>query len=240
MADFRISGFATGLTISANVFDTTGTLLGNVSPLSEWGTPPIYGGNMPGTPVLNTVYDVAFYESGDTEYSGAISGKWDGTQLVCPADGQGVWTYTPRTLTSTPAQTANAASGTALTVTRAVTFTHQFSGTIPANWEKFWFTAKDLDCNIDSESIIHIEVDPPTGGTGLVYLEGAAGTAADGALAVDQGAGTVNMTIHDDATALLLLRENREYDVKYRIDDSTTVLFASGVFNVSNTPTRTI
>ena len=153
-----------------------------------------------------------------------------------------VWTYVIRTLTSTAAQTTAALSGSTLTVTRASTFNATITGlTIPATWTEVYFTAKSDQNLTDAQSTIQIRVSNPGIGTdGLLYLNGAVGTAAQASLVVNQSGGTVAITITDDATALLVAGQVLMYDLKAKTSMGTTQVLAGESLIINSTPTRTV
>lgn len=239
----------TGLTYTCEVRETDGTLLDTVS-LAESGSTGRYYGDFPsGTATADTTYDLIYVEDSTARATQTV--RWNGSKLLGVEDtitatgfsthnAATVWRYAVRTLTSSASQTANAASGAALAVTRGVTFTHTFTGSIPENWQRFIFTAKDEDCQRDEDAIIQVLITNSGGDSdGALVLEGATATAGQASLEVDQPGGTVDLTIHDDATAQMLLRAGADYDVKMILDDSTSSVFESSTFSVEATATWT-
>lgn len=110
------------------------------------------------------------------------------------ADGAAaVWAYVTRTLTQSAAQVIATVSGTDVTLRRGETIAVPFTalGSLTGR-SKLWFTVKHLDSDVDTAAIIQIVET-----TGLVYLNGAAGTAGNGSLVVT------------DATTGALTRESR-------------------------------
>jgi hypothetical protein len=154
---------------------------------------------------------------------------------------EAVWTAASRTLTSSAAQTAAAVAGGTLALTSRATYTATLTGlTISASWSRMWFTVKRDAKDADALSVVQIVVsNPAAGGDGLLYLDGVAGTAAQGRLTVDQAAGTVTIWIADDATACLPGRSGLVYDVKQLVAGDTTVLTV-GAATVSVTPTAAL
>ena len=64
---------------------------------------------------------------------------------------------------------------------------------------------------------------------GLLYLDGAAATAAQASLTVDQGAGTVVIAITDNATAALgMTYTTYVYDLKVLLSDGSTQQLTTG------------
>ena len=122
------------------------------------------------------------------------------------ATAQEVWEYGTRSLTSTAAQVAAAVAGNALVVTSGVTFAGTISNlTIPTTWTKIYLTAKTSAQQDDSIALLQIvESNPGTVTDGLLYVNGAAGTAAWAELTVRSGGrGSWASPSRDDATALL-------------------------------------
>lgn len=78
------------------------------------------------------------------------------------------------------------------------------------------------------------------GGDGLVYLNGAAGTKADGSLTVDQAAGTVAIRIEATATDDLTRQSGAGYDVKVQSTAAGVTLLTEGTCNIQMTETKTI
>ena len=87
----------------------------------------------------------------------------------------------------------SAVDGDVLTIYQAVSFQATISGlSIPAAWTKLWWTVKQDPAQADTDAIIQmIETNPAALTDGLLRLNGAAGTAANGTLTVNQAAGTV-------------------------------------------------
>lgn len=143
-------------------------------------------------------------------------------------------------ITSPISQTA---IGTAdLTITRAVTLDGvDITGIIvPVGWLKCYFTVKaNVQDDLDEQSIIQIVVSStPAGTDGLLYLNGATGTLADGTLAV--GASDVTVTLEDDATALLEDCQGLVFDVKFLIGSSKSTVPKRGTVDIALTATRTV
>ena len=122
------------------------------------------------------------------------------------------------------------------------TFTGTFSGlTISASWSKIYLTIKDSLAKTDAQSIIQIvETNPGVGTDGLLYLNGAAGTAGNASLTVSQAAGTIAVSIADDTTAALSAQSSLHYDLKAIISGTSSIVLGSGYCNISETATKTI
>lgn len=133
-----------------------------------------------------------------------------------------VWAATTRTLTSTAAATTAAVTGSTLNLTIALSYAHTLSSvTIPATWTTIYFTIKSSQYDADSASILQIEENNPGALTdGLLYLNGAAGTAAQASLTVNQAGGTVAIWISHAATAQLAAASNLYYDIKCLTSDT--------------------
>jgi len=157
--------------------------------------------------------------------------------------GQEVWEYYARTLTATAAAVAASVTGSALSITKGATFTATLSGlTIPATWTKVYFTLKRDAGDADSAAIVQIvESNPADAGDGLLYLNGApAAAAGDGALVVTQAAGTVAITLDDEAAALLTVRGGLLYDMKALSSDGTSTVLTAATAAIAATPTLTV
>lgn len=189
-----------------------------------------------GTTLDNLVDDL------ETRLTATRAGYLDNL-ATAPATAAGVWAYGTRTLTSTAAATTAAVSGSTLTITGACTYNATLSGlTIPADWLDMWFTVMDDDSRADSASIIQIHKSNPADAAndGLVYLNGAAGTKADGSLTVDQAAGTVAIRIEATATDDLTRQSGAGYDVKVQSTAAGVTLLTEGTCNIQMTETKTI
>jgi hypothetical protein len=152
-----------------------------------------------------------------------------------------VWTYATRTLTSTAAATMAAVDGSTLAITARATYSATISGlTISATWEKIWFTLKSDISDADASSVVQIlETNPGAVTDGLLYLNGAAGTAVQGSLTINQAGGTVAIVIADEATDDLAPAEGLMYDIKQLVAGVTTVL-TSGIANITYTATAAV
>jgi hypothetical protein len=153
------------------------------------------------------------------------------------------WAAATRTLTSTAAATLAAVTGSALAITRSATYEATLSGmTIGATWKKIWLTLKEDTGLTDAKSTAQIvESNPGAVTDGMLYLNGAAASsAALGVLVVDQSAGTVAITITDEATATLTAPASGTYDLKCLLAAGTTSILTAGTYTVSTTPTAAI
>jgi len=153
-----------------------------------------------------------------------------------------VWGYPIRTLTYPHADGATSQIGT-VAITRAVTYTKRFTVVIPATWTKIWFTLKKSATQADTKSLVQVVVSNPgvVLTDGLLYLNAVAATAVGLAgLVVDQPNGTIDLTIKDEATALLDQDLELGYDVKCLKADGNTQLLEVGTASISLTETNAI
>lgn len=153
-----------------------------------------------------------------------------------------VWSYISRTLTQTAASVSEAVTGSTLAISISVTYTATLTGlTIPVTWSKMYFTMKLSKDYPDADADIQIiESNPGVATDGLSILMGATGTAAQGSLVVDQSAGTVAITIADEATAVMTKRALAYYDIKALLSDGTTQELTEGQASVSHVVTKAI
>ena len=145
-----------------------------------------------------------------------------------------VWSYVTRTLTLTAAQIAAILSGTDLTIHRGDTVSISFTGlgSISAR-TKLWFTLKSSATLTDAQATVQI-----TEADGLIRLNGAAATAAQGSIAVnDQAAGNITVTLDEAAAALLEPGTRYKYDVQMLAGGVVTTL-TSGEATVTADVTR--
>jgi len=177
-----------------------------------------------------------------------VAGGWatapDNTSVFLLIPSHNPWLAASRTLTSTAAQTAAAVDGDDLNVVKAATFSATISSlTIPATWAAMYFTVKPASDLGDADTVAVIQIkesNPADGGDGLLYLNGAAATAANGSLTTNQGAGTVAIVLSDNSTDSLAETGLLCYDLKVLKSDGSSTVLASGNLNISLTPTRTI
>lgn len=140
---------------------------------------------------------------------------------------------------------AAAASGNVagtLNIVRASTFETTLTGIVaPSGWSAAYFTVK-LEGNVtsaDSTSVMQIKVsNPGAGGDGLLYLNGAAGTASGASLVVNTNDDEADIFIKDDITAQLATGSYR-YDIKFLYTGSKSGYIYVGTIQVSATPTQT-
>lgn len=128
----------------------------------------------------------------------------------------------------------SAVDGDVITIYQAVSFQATISGlAIPAAWTKLYFTVKQDPGQADADAIIQmVETATPAGTDGLLRLNGAAGTAANGTLTVSQATGTVVIDLVDDTTAVLALATGLHWSLKALYSTSASILLAKGTLNV--------
>jgi hypothetical protein len=114
-----------------------------------------------------------------------------------PAD---VWSYATRTLTASAAAVIAAVLGSSINITRGDSLSASLTGLGDISTRsKLWFTVKRDPETPDTAAIIQIEETD-----GLVYLNGAAGTAIQGSITVtDAVAGDITIALDEVATAQL-------------------------------------
>lgn len=136
----------------------------------------------------------------------------------------------------------SAVDGGELAIYQAVSFQATISGlAIPADWTKVYWTVKRATSEADTDAILQlVETNPGAGTDGLLRLNGAAGTAANGTLTVSQAAGTVVidlvMTICDD----LALATGLVWSLKALRPTSASTLLAIGTVNVLGQATAAV
>ena len=117
-----------------------------------------------------------------------------------------VWSWSTRTLTQSAASIVSAVAGSIITIVRGDTFSGSLTGLGDiSNYTKLWFSVKRDRADTDARAIVQIVLTNPAAGTdGLLYLNGASATAAQGSITVDDAAaGDITITIDEVATAQL-------------------------------------
>lgn len=174
--------------------------------------------------------DVAIPGSAMTLASGAITaavvatGAIDADALAADAGteiGTAVWASTTRTLTQAAASVAAAVAGSTITITRGDSLSAALTGLGNISTRtKLWFTVKTSVDDADTAAIIQIE---ETGG--LLYLNGAAGTAANGDITVtNETTGAITITLSAASTAALTAVDGLTYDVQMLTATAVTTL----------------
>lgn len=136
----------------------------------------------------------------------------------------------------------SAVDGDVITIYQAVSLSATISGlSIPAAWTKLWFTVKQDSSQADADAIIQmIETNPGAGTDGLLRLNGAAGTAANGTLTVSQAAGTVVIDLLATVTDDLALATGLHWSLKALATAGATTLLAVGTLNVRGQATAAV
>jgi hypothetical protein len=136
----------------------------------------------------------------------------------------------------------SAVDGGVINIYQAVSFQATISGlAIPAGWTKVYWTVKRATSEADTDAILQmVETNPSAGTDGLLRVNGAAGTAGNGSLTVDQAAGTVVidliMTVCDD----LALATGLVWSLKALHPTSAATLLATGTVNVLGQATAAV
>jgi len=158
----------------------------------------------------------------------------DALQAAAAAAAGDVWSHTPRTLTQTAAQVADALDGETLTIHRGDSFSATLTGLGSLTGRTaMWFTVKKTPAaELDADAKIQIgESD------GLTRLNGEAyATPLHGSLTVD---GTsVTIAIHGLATAQLSVGHRWWYDLQVIDADGDPYTIAVGYVTVNADVTR--
>lgn len=120
-----------------------------------------------------------------------------------------------------------------LTITVGATLETVISGlTIPTTWDVMHLMVKHKLTADDSAAKVHILVtNGGDAGDGLQLINGAAATAGNGSLSVNQSGGTVTVYLADDAAAELATMTGF-FALKYFRDDGESVVCAEGKCSV--------
>jgi len=147
-----------------------------------------------------------------------------------------VWANGTRTLTQTAAEVAAVLAGSDITIHRGDSFSLSLTGLGNISTRtKLWFTVKSGDV-ADTLATIQIE---ETGG--LLYLNGAAGTALQGDITVDDAvAGDITITLDEAATSLLAIANGLTYDVQVLTAAGGVQTLTEGAATVSRDITRAV
>ena len=138
-----------------------------------------------------------------------------------------VWAYATRTLTQAATQIAAIVAGTSLTIHRGDTLALPLSDLADnTGWEKLWFTIKITNKEDDDDALVQVVLSNPTAsGDGLVWIEGAAATAANGSITVLSST-SVQIDIEAVETAKLTPRTGAHWDIQMLIGDTVTTIAA--------------
>jgi hypothetical protein len=159
--------------------------------------------------------------------------EWSDQQVIIR-----VADYDPYSLGAVAAVVASAVSGPTITVYRGDSISIALTGLGSlANLSKLYFTVKADPSDEDADSILQIEQT-----VGLLYICGAAGTAGNGVITLDNTVtGAITITLTAAEAAKLPTFSNKTYDVQ--IVRSTGVIvstLAIGSFVVTDDYTRAV
>lgn len=214
--DFSLSIGTTGLTdLRAQLIDTAGANIGSAisTGFAEIGS---------GCYLWHYTAFAEGFRGGVKFYRLAAPSTVLAFAAINPEEVESVWAQSPRTLTQSAASIAAAVAGTTITLLRGDTISIALTGlgNISAR-TKLWFTIKRNANEADSAAIVQI-----TEAGGLVYLNGASGTAGQGSLTVnDATAGNVTIALAAAASAQLKAAVGLLADVQ--------MLTASGVMTLT-------
>lgn len=256
---FKVSLYRTdtGLTLSAQLKTDAGV---NYGTLITTGFLEVGGGEyqwtydlpdeFPGGPAVfysasGTKYETFISVSPNRELAELIRDELDANSeklanLDAPvsevgdASAAAVWSNPQRTLTQSAAQVAAAVEGASLTIHRGDKLTASLTGVGSLEGRtKLWFTVKAKRSQTDAEALIQIIED-----TGLVRLNGAIATAAQGSVTVtDEETGAMTIVLNEAATAQLRANEDLVYDIQILTTDGVLTR-AEGTAQVTADVTR--
>ena len=236
--DAYLGASKTGQAIGCVVYQLNGSTVYSAFSVTGWYEAPSGSGSFhhAGLTLPDAGGVVAVGISG-TEYIRAAVGPAASSGGATASD---VWTYAYRTLTSTAVETASTMAGSDITITRSVTFSATVTGiSFPALWEKVYFTVKESNVHPDAQAVIQVFKYNGAGNDGLIRLNKGAATAAQGSLSANSSAGTITITLTDDATVQLYYG-NYVYDLKFIISDGTSEVITQGNCYVRLTSTEAI
>lgn len=166
-----------------------------------------------------------------TPVAGSVAKLAQGSASMTEAD---IWAYATRTLTQSAAQVAAVVAGSTLTVQRGDTLSASLTGLGDITGRlKLWWTVKGDTASADTAALVMIEET-----AGLVYLNGAAGTAIQGDITVDdQSAGDITITLAATATAALP-PGSYSYDVQWATATGAIHTLTSGTARIVADVTR--
>lgn len=167
-----------------------------------------------------------------TAAAGSVAKLAQGSASMTEAD---IWAYATRTLTQSAAQIAAVVAGSTLTVQRGDSLSAALTGLGSITGRlKLWWTVKGDTASADSAALIMIEET-----AGLMYLNGAAGTAIQGDITVDdESAGDITITVAAASTAALP-PGSYSYDVQWATATGAIHTLTSGTVQVVADVTRT-
>ena len=154
---------------------------------------------------------------------------------IATAAATSVWAYGTRTLTQSATQVAAVVQGSDIAVNSYNTWTIAITGvgSIADRTELYFTVKQDLEDDADASSILQVSE-----GTGLLFIDGAAGVAGNASITVtDAAAG--NFTVVVSASVTRIGAKTCRYGVK-KITATTVVTMAEGSFSVDAPPARAI
>lgn len=182
-----------------------------------------------------TLAEFATEDTGETEAAaGSVAKLAQGVAGDLTAES--IWAHVPRTLTQTAAELAAVVRGSLLTIMRGDSWSATVTGlgSVAAR-AKLWFTVKSSLSDLDAASRIQIEETD-----GLVCINGAAGTALDGAITVDdEDAGDITITLAAAASAQLA-PGSYSYDLQWFDGDDAIHTLTVGAMRVVGDVTRAV
>jgi len=192
---------------------------------SEAGSIRIFADNYLAPTTANRTLDVTATGAAGIDWSN-IENKTATVDLTATTtnDDANVWAYASRTLTQTAASVAAAVDGTSITCRRGDTLSAALTdvGAL-TNYSSLYFTVKDNETDADSASIIMVKKNLSGTSDGLIYLNGAAGTAGNGSITIDDSAtGDITIALTAATTALLAVG-TYHYDVQIVRSSGTAV-----------------
>jgi hypothetical protein len=112
-------------------------------------------------------------------------------------------------------------------------------GTI-TGYTSLWFTIKVGSDDADTAAIVQIKKNASGTGDGLIYLKGAAGTAGQGSITIDDAsAGNITIALDEAATLLLQPYPEYHYDIQVLVSGTVTTL-TEAIFNITGDYTRAV
>ena len=184
------------------------------------------------TAQVNTECDTALTDYDPPTHAELTSGL-AGLNDVTAAE---VWASTTRTLTQSGTSVAAAVDGGSITGMRGDYWSFTITGLGDISGRtKLWFSAKSDRSLADSAALIRVEET-----AGLEYWNGAAATAGDGSLTVnDETTGSVTILVAESCTDDATVAGGYRWDVQM-LDASGTITLKEGAFAVTADVTRVI
>jgi len=101
-----------------------------------------------------------------------------------------------------------------------------------------WFTLKRAPADVDASAIVQIKKNASGTGDGLLYLNGAAGTAALGSITVNS-ATSLTIVLDETATDDLEPEDALYYDIQMLVSGAVTTI-TEGVCDITADVTRSV